>query len=163
MTSFVYAEKTAHCPFSIATEFALHFLERSGARSGSTPVRVPLAAFGLPGTQALERNVALTFLVRYHVYGGVRGPNEIHYHWNAGSRFFPDLAGVLRLSIATPDRTKIVLSGTYKPPFGLLGRFFDAAIGRHWATATATDLVERLGRDLEVQEEAFRATHAVSA
>lgn len=149
MTSIVRAERVADCPFSIAAEYAVNFLKRDAGEAGRFTVHLG----------ALRRRVTFSFGVHYDVGDGARGMNEIHFTWSARSRWLPDLAGVLRLAIASHRSTEVVLAGTYEPPLGPLGRVFDSVLGRRFAAATANDFVERVAGSLETEERAFRAAH----
>jgi uncharacterized membrane protein len=79
-------------------------------------------------------------------------------HWTAGTRFFPDFHGALRLRIASVEETRLSLEGTYQPPFGAFGAVFDLVIGRRIARATMRDLLQRLGDAMEHREAKFRAS-----
>ena len=159
MTSHVHTTRTVLCPFSIAGEYATHFL-RGFEKPSASQVRVPLITLGIPLPGALRRRVAFSFSVHYDAIGTFRRENEeIHFRWRAGSRWLPDFGGTLRFVIASHQETLLVLDGTYEPPFGTYGAIFDEVIGRHIAAATASDLLSRVGKALEADERAFRAAH----
>jgi hypothetical protein len=83
--------------------------------------------------------------------------DQLEIDWSAGTRFFPDFCGALRLRIETVETTRLSLEGTYQPPFGALGVVFDLAAGRRIARATMSDLLKRLGDAMEAREAEFRA------
>lgn len=159
MTSHVHTARTVQCPFSIAAEYATQFL-RGFENPTASEVRVPLIPLGIPLPGALRRRVQFSFSVHYGAIGAFRREREgIHFRWRAGSRWLPDFGGTLRFGIASHRETLLVLDGTYEPPFGTCGAIFDELVGRHVASATASDLLSRVGKSLEADERAFRAGH----
>ena len=88
-------------------------------------------------------------------------PGRLHdaleIDWVAGTRFFPDFHGVLRLRIDSVETTRLSLAGTYQPPFGPPGRLFDLIAGRRIARAAMSDLLRRLCDAMEQREAEFRA------
>jgi hypothetical protein len=58
------------------------------------------------------------------------------------SHLFPVLDGELRLEPVDPAVSRLMLSGTYRPPFGTLGREIDAAVLHSVAEATVKSFAE---------------------
>jgi hypothetical protein len=143
-------ERVVRCPFSIAHDYAEDFFADVAARGAE--VRVPLRDLVV-----LRRPVRMVF-ARRPDYEEVGRPHDaLAVRWTAGTHLFPDFHGTLRLRIASVDETRLTLEGAYCPPLGLLGRAFDALIGRRIARATMADLLGRLGDAMERREAAFRA------
>ncbi len=71
--------------------------------------------------------------------------------WRAELRaeLFPELAGVLELTPASPERTRLVLEASYGPPAGIAGELADRAVMHRVAEATVRGFLERSGRVLE--------------
>lgn len=154
MSSHVLARHVTDCPVSIAPEYAERFFGRF--EQETLEVRVPLPI-------ALSRRVRLRFGLHFDAPEDGRGRESVHFRWQADCRWLPDLSGVVRFGIAPHCQTRIILEGSYEPPFGILGLVFDLLIGRWLARATARDLLTRLSEALERDERAFRAAHPVHA
>lgn len=60
----------------------------------------------------------------------------------AAGDLFPVLDADLVIAPADFGRTRLALTGSYRPPFGRAGAVLDRAIMRHLATATIRSLVE---------------------
>jgi hypothetical protein len=103
----------------------------------------------------VRRPVKLAFAHHPDETEGGRAHDALMVDWTAGTRLLPDFHGTVRLRIATVE-TSITLEGAWRLPFGLLGRAFNAAIGRRIVTATMRDLLDRLAEALERREETFR-------
>ncbi|MBV9439810.1 MAG: hypothetical protein JOZ24_07450 [Candidatus Eremiobacteraeota bacterium] len=152
--SRVVVESVVRCPFSVAHDYAADFLSDA---ERSIAVHVPLRDFIVALRGRLSRPVRLTFAVHPDDTEAGRTHDAMLIEWQAGTRLFPQFHGTVRLRIASVDATALRLEGAYRPPLGLLGRAFDAAIGRHIARATMRDLLARLGASLEEREAAYRA------
>ena len=61
---------------------------------------------------------------------------------------YPRFRGDLELAKAGTNATKLMLSGEYHVPLGMLGRAFDATAGRGIAPRGLEDLLERLVADI---------------
>jgi uncharacterized membrane protein len=92
-----------------------------------------------------------------------RAHDALEIDWTAGTRFFPDFRGALRLRIASVEETRLTLEGWYRPPFGPFGAVFDVLVGRRIARATMRDLLRRLGDAMEKREAEFRAADPAGA
>ncbi len=65
--------------------------------------------------------------------------------WRAEHRpeLFPELAGVLEATPASPERTLLVLEASYTPPAGAAGELADRALLHRVAEATVQGFLER--------------------
>jgi len=106
----------------------------------------------------MRRRVAVTFGLHLDVAEAGRRHDEIHLSWSAGTPMLPDFRGTLRFRIAGSG-TEVLVEGSYRVPFGVLGSLFDDVVGRHIARASIGDLTRRIADALEVQERAWRAAH----
>ena len=99
------------------------------------PLRVPLNAFGLPDTLALERDVVIEAQI---ARDSENINDEIAISWQpTGHGPYPDFTGRLIVwSEETPAISYVELAGTYSVPLGNLGLAFDSTIGYLIAHAT---------------------------
>ena len=156
----VAVERVVRCPFSVAHDYAEDYFR--GA-AGAAELHVPLRDLAPTRGGHLRRRVRLVAerIRDEHDPGRVHDALEID--WVAGTRFFPDFRGALRLRIDSVETTRLSLEGTYQPPFGPPGRLFDLIVGRRIARATMRDLLRRLGDAMEQREAEFRASGAAKA
>ena len=154
VTSHVHAERCVDCPFSIASEYAAHFLR--------SLEQAPLASVGL-GLPGLQHRVRLRFAVHSDSSDPVRQHQALRISWWSGSKWLPNLSGTLRFRIGPHVKTLVSFDGTYAPPFGGAGALFDRLFGRYVATAMARAFLARLGEALATEERTFRATHRGSS
>lgn len=68
----------------------------------------------------------------------------IRWEAHRGARLFPVFEGSLELTPIEGSRSRLFVSGEYEPPGGEIGRFGDAALLHHLATATISDFTERI-------------------
>ena len=150
----VVVERVVRCPFSVAHDYAEDFFAEA---AGGVELHVPLRDIAPTRGGHLRRHVRLVAarIPDEHERGRIHDALEID--WAAGTRFFPDFHGALRLRIASVEETRLTLDGTYQPPFGAFGAVFDQLIGRRIARATLHDLLRRLGDAMERREAEFRA------
>jgi hypothetical protein len=153
-TSRVAVERVVRCPFSVAHDYAEDFF--ADAAQG-VELHVPLRDLAPTRGGHLRRPVRLIAerIPDEHERG--RAHDALEIDWTAGTRFFPDFRGHLRLRIDSVETTRLTLEGTYEPPFGRFGLAFDLVIGRRIARATMRDLLARLGDAMERREAEFRA------
>ncbi len=84
---------------------------------------------------------------------GVAETTRINLGWTAtrGGGLFPAMFARLTVWPLSAEETQLELDGAYKPPLGVLGDVFDAAIGHRIAEASVKhfldDLVEQLRRE----------------
>jgi hypothetical protein len=142
----VHVERVADCPFSIAQEYAEEHL-RDAERGGDESI-----VYAGP----FRRRVTFSFGTQSDDSEPGRAHDEITLTWHAGTTWLPDFKGSLRMRIASP-RTLLILDGTYVPPGGALGAFFDALIGNRIATGTAASLLAAIAQALTDRERAWRA------
>lgn len=159
MLTTVHAETSSRCPFAIAEEYAIAYLRAAERGERQAVLRASLA----PSLPVLSRKVWLSFSLATDVEESGRRHDEIRVRWDAQSRLYPDFRGTVRFRIESAATTRVVIDGTYEPPFGIIGRLFDALVGRRLAQATMHDLASRLGRELEEREDAWRKSHPVPA
>lgn len=146
MTQFC-VNRYVECPFSAAMEFAeLALARRPDLYVTPSPPfgeRVRIAATSVEDTTDLARNHdALLLAWRPQAQG-----------------MFPDFRGVLTIR---PKRSGVWmrLTGAYEPPYGTLGKAFDAIAGRMLAQRTMRHLLADLAADIEAQYEEERS-HAI--
>jgi hypothetical protein len=70
---------------------------------------------------------------------------------NGAARLFPQLEADLEIAAVGASRSQISLSGTYRPPLGLLGRALDRALLHRVAEATVKDFIDRVAERLSQQ------------
>jgi hypothetical protein len=146
--SEVSVERVVDCPFSFALQSApLIFPILESPAAG---VRIPFQELGLPFPGALMHHVVTRFHREEDVTESGRSHDEVDFDWNARSRWLPDFCGVLRFRIESL-KTRVIMDGKYVPPLGRLGSIFDSLVGHRLARATATDLLDRLGGELEAR------------
>lgn len=155
----VVAERVVRCPFSIAHDYAEDFFR---AAAQGIDVRVPLRDLVPTTGGRLRQPVRLVAQRRRDEEDPGRVHDALEIDWTAGTRFFPDFHGALRLRIASVDTTRLTLEGTYRPPFGAFGIGFDLLAGRHIARATMRDLLDRLADAMEAREAEFRRGQRLS-
>lgn len=64
-------------------------------------------------------------------------------------RLFPVLDGDLELSPLGPDESRLVLSATYKPPLGAVGRVLDSVLFHRIAESTVRSFLRQVASSLE--------------
>jgi hypothetical protein len=153
--SRVLLERIARCPFSVAHEYATGFFRQAAEQGGQAVVPLHELVPTLGGR--LKAPVRVDFERRPDGAETGRAHDAFEIGWTAGTRFFPDFRGTLRLRIASVDETQLSLEGEYRPPLGTAGAVFDALVGRRIARATMRDLLDRLAAAMEAREASFRA------
>jgi hypothetical protein len=151
-SAHVTVESVADCPFSMAEEYAAEYL-RAAEQHG------PEGAIGVP---VVRRDVTLTFGVHSDIADDGRRHDEVRVRWQSGVRFLPDFRGTIRFRI-DGNRTRILVEGTYAPPFGALGAAFDRLAGGSIARASMQDLADRIATHLTRREGEWRLRHAAGA
>lgn len=160
MASHVSVKRRVACPFSIAPGYAAHYLRRFEAGPLAGVVVVPIMPFGRFFYRALKQHVRLRIAVHGDPSDTVRCHEAIRISWWTESKWLPNLSGTLRFRVASHAETLLLFDATYVPPFGIVGAIFDRLYGHRIATATARELLGRLGGALEAEERAFRTAHA---
>lgn len=156
--SRVLVQRSTRCPFSVAHEYAAAFFARAAA--GDAEVGVPLKSLVPTLGGRLHEPVRIVAMQRPDDAEPGRAHDAFEVCWTAGTHFFPDFRGTLRLRIASVDETLLALEGEYRPPFGALGAVFDALIGRRIARATMCDLLDRLAVEMETRQASLRGSAA---
>jgi hypothetical protein len=64
---------------------------------------------------------------------------------------YPSFSGTLSVAEDGAGWSRIEIDGSYRPPFGIAGAAFDAAVGQRIAQATASELLAELKRLLLAQ------------
>lgn len=122
-------------PAAQAEQCILQFFERH--RSGGIidfPLRVSLEEFGLPGGLQLARTVDVHIAKRRDAQNL---NDEIGVRWDPGAgEPFPSFSGSLTVW-SENAHTFVELRGTYEPPLGAPGKFFDDTFGHLLAERTA--------------------------
>ena len=147
----ISAQRLLQCSWQNANHYVESFYARLAADGPerTLPLRVRLHDIGLPSQLTLERDVR----ARLHRLPAEEIPTTgFHITWAAvGGGPYPRFTGWLFLHRGGSDSTSILeLEGTYAAPFGPFGAFFDAAIGKKIAEATAAALLD----DIVIQIEA---------
>ncbi|MGD0472717.1 MAG: hypothetical protein ABSB70_05815 [Candidatus Velthaea sp.] len=145
----ISAQRILHCAWPGSNHYVEAFYARlaDDGRERTLPLRVRLADIGLPSHLSLEREVRATFV---RLRADENPATGFHIQWEvAGGGPYPRFTGWLFLHRGADDSTSVLeLEGTYTAPFGPVGAFFDAAIGKSIAESTAdallTDIVEAI-------------------
>lgn len=153
--SRVVVERVVRCPFSVAHDYAEDFFASAGQ---GVELHVPLRDIAPTRGGHLRKHVRLVAQRMPDEHEPGRAHDAMEIDWAAGTRFFPDFHGALRLRIESVEETRLTLEGTYQPPFGPFGLVFDKLAGRRIARATMRDLLRRLGDAMEQREAEFRAS-----
>lgn len=106
----------AFCPFSVAIERA----------------------------EIVLRSARLSVMVIDDFTDTVRRHDAVEFRWHPRLSLFPAAQALLTVRPHAPQGTELQLSIAYRPPLGAAGRWFDAAIGRHIAWATAVFFLARM-------------------
>ncbi|MBV8196657.1 MAG: hypothetical protein JO263_00860 [Candidatus Eremiobacteraeota bacterium] len=117
---------------------------------------VPLHYVGLDTGLELGRGVEVSFESHPNRRLVGRQPDRIELTWApVGGGPYPNFTGTL---IARPfgTQTELELNGSYKPPFGAVGKTFDAVLGKKIAHATAQAFLENLRAVLELDYASFK-------
>jgi hypothetical protein len=149
-------EASVACPLSLVVDEAHVIFPLLEAPSPG--VRVELRDLGVPLGLGLSHRVVTTFRRECDLQERGRPHDEIVFGWDADSFLLPNFSGTLRFRVDTVDRTRLLLEGSYVPPFGAAGAMFDRVAGRRLALATLERIVHRLADQLESLWTAERAS-----
>jgi hypothetical protein len=69
--------------------------------------------------------------------------------WDPHSKVFPHFNGLITVAPDGEDACRLILNGVYTPPIGWFGGIFDRVLGLRLARTTASDLLERIGAQIE--------------
>ncbi|TAM60303.1 hypothetical protein EPN52_05385 [bacterium] len=141
------------CPLAHAHGYLAQVLPTDSSASSALELRVPLP--GDSGGPGLTHTVT----VRCAPLTDPSHESEVwSISWTPREGIYPSFDG--RISIKGSEdygTCRLVLEGSYEPPFGAPGRAFDAALGHRIAKATARTLLRDIARRME---EAYRAGEA---
>ena len=133
--------RVVRCPYHLAQGYLARII---GSRVGKPGTLTLTAAF--PGLE-LVKEVVVTYDA---------GSDPMHFdqpwrlNWKPKSGPYPEFDGELTVRAdENYESSQLELEGSYRPPGGVAGAAFDAAIGRRIAAATAYALLERVGAELE--------------
>ncbi len=90
-------------------------------------------------------------LGRLHQDGDGAVHLDLRWHPTVHARWFPVFEGELVAAGERPHESHLVLRGTYRPPFGLLGRIFDTLIGHTVAERSLDRFVRRSADRLDAE------------
>lgn len=133
------------CPYHLAQRYLADTVE---PRAGSgAPGRLDLSV-SAPGI-VLTKTVVATFAA---------DADPMHFdqpwrvHWKPQAGPYPEFDGELTVRAdETYQSSLLELRGSYRPPGGIIGAAFDWAAGARIATATARELLERIGSKMEAR------------
>ena len=153
--SQISERRVVACPYNLAQGYLAHII---GAKVTS-PSTLTLT-LSLPGAE-LAQEVVVT-------YSAAIDPMHFDQPWSmrwkpkAGP--YPEFDGELTVRAdETYASSQLELQGSYRPPGGVAGAAFDAAIGNRIARATAQALLERFGTEMERRYAAEEKSKAGSA
>ena len=137
--SNIHEYTTVECPFDeVPDRLYAHF----DGGDATLPLRVKL------GDLKLERDVDF-HLASKPAYPGYK---LLDVSWSpADGGPYPKFTGTLSVAEDAVGWSRIELDGAYRPPFGIAGVAFDAAVGHRIAQGTATELLADIKRILIAQ------------
>jgi hypothetical protein len=131
---------TVQCPFDQVPERLYAHFDGGDA---VLPLRVRI------GDLKLERDVDFHLKAK----PGYPGYKLLDVSWSPKEGGpYPSFAGTLSIAEDAIGWSRIEIDGTYKPPFGIAGAAFDAAVGNRIAQSTATELLTELKRILSARD-----------
>jgi len=142
-------------PYGRAAECLKTYLGRLGWSAGkpaTLSLRVEDSDFGPPGAISIARDVTAQF-------DPIDDPRHLtkpmRVEWSPkGGGPFPTFKGALTISEDEDYGTCVLtLSGEYEPPLGVVGKGFDAIVGRHIAIATTRRLLGQIRDGMEAAQE----------
>jgi hypothetical protein len=140
------SERITHCAPSLAGAKVRAFFASLGNEENvhlrlSARLRIPGVGIEFP----LRRDV----LAQMHRYAD--NDHLVEVEWDPGSNLLPHFNGIINITPESKDACRLILNGTYAPPIGRLGAFFDRTIGSRVAQTTASDLLDHIGRSMETE------------
>jgi hypothetical protein len=121
----------------------------AGSRSRSAERWTLHAPYMPPAGEMLWAHADVNALVD-DLPGANGSPQALRVRWTPVSGPFPRFEGTL--TTEGDDRYPacvLVLEGSYRPPFGVVGAAFDALLGRRIAIASARELLHEIAARLE--------------
>jgi hypothetical protein len=101
------------------------------------------------GSTRLEQDIAVSVGYGTHEAGAVRWP--VHWRPIGHTKVLPAFAGELVLRFVEEGGAVLRLSGTYRPPLGVVGVIVDATIGHRIAEASVEDFLRVVARRIEAE------------
>jgi len=144
------------CPLEQAADLLTVLFARRGALAGEGAVmtiQVPVVDV------AVAREIEVSF-APHPEYSRYR---KLKVAWApSGGGPYPAFDGTVSFEQAGQMQTNIVLDGAYDPPGGVVGKAFDAVVGRRVAAAAVRALLATLKHELEAayRDERDRAANA---
>jgi len=143
-------------PYNRAPEYLRTFLERAGWSASSPAVlqlRVDASDLGSRANISFAHDVTARF-ERVDDPQHLTKPMSVEWSPTGGGPF-PTFKGSLTISEDEDYGTCVLtLSGGYDPPLGVVGKGFDAIVGRRIAVATARRLLEQIRDGMEAAQDA---------
>ncbi|MBV8364611.1 MAG: hypothetical protein JO193_08620 [Candidatus Eremiobacteraeota bacterium] len=144
----LYQRLIVSVPYHLARKYLHDALARRAELHEPTTLSLSLPV----GRSALGAEVKREVVATYSA-----GRDPMHMdepwkvHWTPkGGGPYPDFDGELTVRADEDyDSCALELRGDYKPPGGVAGMAFDAMVGNRIASATARELLNVLGRDVE--------------
>ncbi len=137
--STIHDYTTVACPFDeVPDRLYAHF----DGGNATLPLRVKI------GDLKLERDVDFHLKTK-PAYPGYKLLDVSWAPKDGGP--YPAFAGTLSVAEDATGWSRIELDGSYKPPFGIAGAAFDAAVGHRIAQSTAAELLAEIKRILVAQ------------
>lgn len=135
------------CPRSEVIPWALRYFDQ---RKRVVSIGVPLRAFGIPTFARIFRHVNVEIeAVSVKTAFTPRYEDALNITWSSvKGNAFPTLRGVLTARAHSTHAT-LHFAGSYTPPFGIAGRFFDRIIGRFIARVSIGTLLHDVKRYIE--------------
>ncbi len=142
----IFAKRDVRCPFSAAIEMVQRF-HAKGARHSVGPSEHLRAGVQCELVEVPDH----TDTTRLHEAALLR--------WKARSWFpLPAMTGLITVRPNGPV-TELRMEGRYAAPLGLLGRIFDAIVGRHIAQRTVERFLDEVKSYVEREWEIERREH----
>jgi hypothetical protein len=139
--SQIFERRLVACPYNLAQGYLADMIGPRVSSPGSLALTLPL-----PGAELIKEVVV--------TYGAAIDPMHFDQpwsvHWKPKAGPYPEFDGELTVRAdETYASSLLELRGSYRPPGGVAGATFDAAVGNRIARATAQALLERLGTEME--------------
>ncbi len=133
---------SVRCPVRSAPGYLSAYFDRQGEGEAGVTLTLHLTIVDVK----LDREVVATLTTPK----GAWPQNRFEFTWGpkAGGAY-PTFEGHLDVEDDGPARCRLVLTGSYQPPYGIAGKAFDAALGKRIAVATIRELLDTLRNEIE--------------
>ena len=145
--SIAKLETMVDCPFSLVVDEADRVFDLLA--DPEPVVRVAFRDIGLPFRGEFARRVVTQFHRQPDRSERGREHDEVAFEWDARSPLLPKFRGTMRFRVGSFWQTRVLIEGSYVPPFGRVGYLFDRLIGVKLARLTLESSLRRLKRELE--------------